>query len=192
MSPPDFYFDVMSPYAWLAAERIEKLLGPVEWKPVLLGGIFVATERFSWATTNRRAEGMAEVESRARRYGLGDVEWPDPWPGDALLAMRVAAAASNNGFGREFALTAMRLGFRAGRVMKEPPAVEEALRGCGVEPEPVLERAISQAGKDDLRSRTDDALSLGVFGVPTVIVDGASFFGDDQLDDLAHGRSGDR
>lgn len=189
MGRPDFYFDVMSPYAWLAAERIEGMLGSVEWKPVLLGGIFITTGRSSWALTDGRAEGMAEVESRARKYGLGPVEWPDPWPGDALLAMRTAAAASRNGFGREFALAAMRLGFSAGRVLGERTAVEEALRACGVEPEAVLEQATSQTGKDDLRSRTDDALSRGVFGVPTVIVDGASFFGDDQLDDLASNRT---
>ena len=185
MSRPEFYFDVMSPYAWLAAERIEGLLGPVGWKPVLLGGIFAATGRSSWATRDGRAEGMAEVEARARKYGLGAVVWPDPWPGDALLAMRAAAAASAEGVGREYALAAMRLGFLEGRLLGDRAAVEEALRASGAEPDGLLERATSQVGKDDLRSRTDAGLSRGVFGVPTVIVDGELYFGDDQLDQLA-------
>ena len=184
VSRPDFYFDVMSPYAWLAAERIEALLGPVEWKPVLLGGIFVATGRTSWGVTQTREHGMAEVERRADRYGLGPVVWPEPWPGDALLAMRVAVAAGAQGFGRDFAIAAMRLGFLRGRVLGDRAAVEEAVRTCGVEPDGIVARATSPAGKADLRSRTEEALARGVLGVPTVISDGETVFGDDQLEGL--------
>lgn len=84
-SGPAFYYDLGSPYAWLTAERIRG----ATWIPVLLGGIFHATGRSSWARTGRRAAGIAEIERRrplsdpanvalaAERAGLD---------GDAVLA----------------------------------------------------------------------------------------------------------
>src|SRR5829696_1472552 len=102
---PRFFADVGSPYAWLAAERISDVLGvePV-WEPVLLGAIFAARESGSWAQTDGRAAGMEEVERRAVAYGLPPVRWPDPWPGNMLLAMRAATAAVAFGEGRAFML----------------------------------------------------------------------------------------
>ena len=102
----DFYFDVGSPYAYLAAERIGTLLPePVEWRPVLLGGLFRLTGRSSWALGDyrRRQAGMANVERRARRYGLPPMCWPDPWPDDYLTAMRAVTYAFAVGRGREAA-----------------------------------------------------------------------------------------
>ena len=64
-----FYFDLGSPYAYLAAERLNTLLTePVRWQPVLLGGLFKLTERTSWAIGDyrRRQAGMADIERRAR------------------------------------------------------------------------------------------------------------------------------
>ena len=64
--PPIFYFDLGSPYAWLAAERIHQVL-PVTpvWQPILLGGIWQQTGGQSWAMTERRDEGMREIARRA-------------------------------------------------------------------------------------------------------------------------------
>jgi 2-hydroxychromene-2-carboxylate isomerase len=95
---PRFFVDVGSPYAWLAAERVERVLGvEVVWEPVLLGAIFAARGFSSWSLTDARAAGIEEVERRAAAYGLPEVRWPEPWPGDMLLAMRCAAAADARG-----------------------------------------------------------------------------------------------
>ena len=99
-----FYVDVGSPYAWLAAERVESVVGEASWEPVLLGAIFAARGFGSWALTDARAEGIEEVERRALAYGLGPVRWPEPWPGNMLLAMRVATAADAQGAGPAFLL----------------------------------------------------------------------------------------
>ena len=92
-NPPviTFYFDLGSPYAYLAAERLSRLLPePVRWQPVLLGGLFKLSGRSSWALGDerRRAVGMAEIERRVRAYGLPPMRWPDPWPDDYLTVMR--------------------------------------------------------------------------------------------------------
>ncbi|MGB2711563.1 MAG: disulfide bond formation protein DsbA, partial [Conexibacter sp.] len=92
---PRFFVDVGSPYAYLAAERVEQVLpaAPV-WEPVLLGAIFQVRGWGSWGQTPERRAGMEEVERRAAAYGLPPISWPEPWPGNMLLAMRAATAAA--------------------------------------------------------------------------------------------------
>lgn len=182
-----FYFDVGSPYAYLAAERIEDVLeGPVEWRPVLLGGLFRETGRSSWAQTPDRAQGIAEIERRAAERGLPALRWPSPWPNDGLLAMRAAVVAAAQGRTREFALAAMRMQFRDGAPLSDPGAVEEAAARAGLNARDALRLAQSPAMKDDLRARTEAALAAGVTGVPSfALPDGRVLWGDDQLDTLA-------
>ena len=106
MPPVIFYFDVGSPYAYLAAERLERVMPtPVRWQPVLLGGLFKLTGRKSWALGDyrHRQTGMAEIERRARTYGLPPIVWPDPWPTDYLFAMRAVTWAFQIGRGHELA-----------------------------------------------------------------------------------------
>jgi 2-hydroxychromene-2-carboxylate isomerase len=184
---PRFLVDVGSPYAYLAAERVEHVLpvAPV-WEPVLLGGIFRATGGGSWAQTNARAQGIAEIERRAALHGLPPLRWPEPWPGDMLLAMRAATAADLRGAGRAFLLAALRLGFREGLDLSAPDAVAAAARAAGIEADELLAAASSPEVKATLRERTDAAVTLGVRGVPTVVVGSSqTFWGDDRLEDAA-------
>jgi 2-hydroxychromene-2-carboxylate isomerase len=183
---PRFFVDVGSPYAWLAAERVERVLGvEVVWEPVLLGAIFAARGFSSWSLTDARAAGIEEVERRAAAYGLPEVRWPEPWPGDMLLAMRCAAAADARGAARAFLLAALRLGFVHGRDLSEPAAVADAASTAGIEGEALLAAAGTPEVKAALRARTDAAIALGVHGVPTVLVGAEAFWGDDRLEDAA-------
>jgi 2-hydroxychromene-2-carboxylate isomerase len=184
---PRLFLDVGSPYAWLAAERTERgaLGAEVTWEPVLLGAIFAARGSGSWAQTDARAAGMAEVERRAALYGLGAVRWPYPWPGNTLLAMRAACAAADAGAGQAFLLAALRLGFRDGRDLSDRAAVADAASAAGLDREALVAAASTPEVKTDLRRRTDEALALGVRGVPTVVVGDQAPWGDDRLDEAA-------
>jgi 2-hydroxychromene-2-carboxylate isomerase len=183
---PRFFVDVGSPYAYLAAERIERVLpvAPV-WEPLLLGAIFAERGSGSWAQTDGRDAGMAEVERRAAAYDLPPVRWPAPWPGNMLLAMRAAVAAADAGAGRAFLLAALRLGFRDGRDLSDPAAVADAASTAGIEEDLVLAAAATPAVKGALRARTESAIALGVRGVPTILVGAQPFWGDDRLEDAA-------
>lgn len=183
-----FYFDLGSPYVYLATERLHTLLPePVEWQPILLGGLFKLTGRSSWALGDyrRRQAGMAEIEQRARRYGLPAIHWPDPWPTDYLLAMRAATFAFASGRGREFSRQALRDAFQRGCELSIAAHVFHAAEQAGLE-RADLEVAVNDPQiKQGLREATDTAHELGVFGVPTVAVDGELFWGDDRLEDAA-------
>jgi 2-hydroxychromene-2-carboxylate isomerase len=183
-----FFFDLGSPFAYLAAERLGSALPePVRWQPVSLGAIFKATGRSSWAMGDpeRRQRGMAEVEQRALAYGLAPVRWPDPWPGNYLVAMRAATFAQQQGREREFAIQAFRDAFVAGHDLSIPAHVFEAAEAAGLDPHE-LERAVGEPEvKLALREATDAAQLLGVFGVPTLAVADELFWGDDRLADAA-------
>jgi 2-hydroxychromene-2-carboxylate isomerase len=184
-----FYFDVGSPYAYLAAARVDRVLpGPVQWQPVLLGGLFKLTGRSSWALGDyrRRQRGMAEIERRARGYGLAPIVWPDPWPNDYLTAMRVVTYAFRVGLGRDVVARAFGDAFVRGRDLSIRAHLLDAASRAG------LDRAEAEAATQDprikaaLREATEAAHARGVFGVPTVAVGDELFWGDDRLGSAAH------
>jgi 2-hydroxychromene-2-carboxylate isomerase len=183
-----FYFDLGSPYAYLSAERLHKPLPePVEWQPVLLGGLFRVTGRSSWALGDyrRRQAGMAEIERRAKSYGLPPMRWPDPWPTDYLIAMRASTFAFTVGRGREFTLQAFRSAFQKGRELSVARHVLQAGEQAGLDSAQMEAATRDPQIKQALRAATDVAHERGVFGVPTIAVDDELFWGDDRLEDAA-------
>lgn len=183
-----FYYDLGSPYAYLSAERISGLFSEAEleqpeWQPILLGGLFHRFDRGSWSETPARAEGMAEVERRAAAYGLPAVVWPEPWPGNTLVAMRAATFAKQTGRAVSFSLAAFRQAFAAGRDLTDVDNVMVAGAACELHPRALL-KAVETAGvKGALREATDRAGDRGVEGVPAVVVGDEVFWGDDRLEE---------
>jgi 2-hydroxychromene-2-carboxylate isomerase len=186
MDQPIFYFDLGSPYAWLAAERIHQVL-PVTpiWQPILLGGIWQETGGQSWAVTDKRDEGMREIEQRAGRYGLLPVRWPAEWPTNTLKAMRAATFAQQAGRTVAFALAAFRQAFAGGKDLSDVDNVLVAAAACELHPNAVLKGIEMQSTKDRLRAATQEAYDRGVRGVPSVAFDGEVFWGDDRLEEAA-------
>ena len=183
-----FYFDLGSPYAYLAAERVSGLfteagLEQPEWQPILLGGLFKRLGRDSWGNGPGREEGMAEVERRAAAYGLPPVAWPDPWPGNMLFAMRAAIFAKQTGRAVSFALAAFRQAFAAGRDLSDPENVLIAAAACELHPRALLKAVETEAVKGALREATDRAAELGVAGVPSLLVGDEVFWGDDKVEE---------
>ena len=183
-----FYFDLGSPYAYLTAERVSGLftdaeLEQPEWQPILLGGLFQRFGRDSWGNGPGRENGIAEVERRAREYGLAPLAWPEPWPGNMLFAMRVATFAKQTGRTVSFALAAFRQQFAAGRDLSEHDNVLIAAAACELHPNAVGKAAGTQTVKDALRTATDAAAERGVIGVPSIAVGDQVFWGDDRLEE---------
>jgi 2-hydroxychromene-2-carboxylate isomerase len=192
MPEATFYFDLGSPYAYLAAERLHEVLGePLRWQPISLGGLFKLGGRSSWAVgdLDSRAAGIAEVERRAELYGLPPIRWPEPWPGNYLMAMRAATFAERAGHGVQFALHALRSAFRDGRDLGLPEHVLRAAQDVGLDPDEVERATQDPEIKLALRQATEEAHSLGVIGVPTIALAGELFWGDDRLEEAAGRRT---
>jgi 2-hydroxychromene-2-carboxylate isomerase len=185
VSAPQFFFGAMSPYSWFSAERIEQILPQARWRGVLAGAVFKANERVSWGLTDARERGIADCEARAAVLGLGPMRWPDPWPTSDLHVARAMAYADMRGMLREYSLAAMRLCFCDGRDLGERDSALAAAGRVGIDCDDLAAALHSQDVKEALRATTEQALSLGVFGVPTVVVGDELFWGDDRLEDAA-------
>jgi len=183
---PVFYYDLGSPYAYLAAERINSVLPVVPvWQPILLGGIWQHTGGGSWAQTEKRDEGMREIERRAEERGLQPLRWPDPWPTNTLTAMRAAIFTQQIGRAVAFSLAAFRQAFAGGRDLSVTDNVLIAAAACEMHPNAVLKAIETKGVKQRLREATDEAVDLGVIGVPTIRVGEDLFYGDDHLEHAA-------
>src|SRR3954447_814202 len=107
---PTLYFDLRSPYTYLAAERADRLFDALDWRPVsadvLDGG-------------DPDDDAACAAADRARLLGLPLV-WPEDRPYRVLRAMRVASLAAERGSGGMFALAASRLAFCGGFNLDDP------------------------------------------------------------------------
>jgi 2-hydroxychromene-2-carboxylate isomerase len=190
-----FFYDLGSPYAYLVAERVNAVFSEAgaevpEWQPVLLGGLFRRFGRDSWANGPDREAGLRDVERRASSYGLPPISWPDPFPGNTLFAMRVATFAKEIGRTVSFSLAAFRQAFAAGRDLTDPDNVMLAAAASEMHPRAIEGAVRRGAIKTALREATDGAGDLGVLGVPTVVVRGEVFWGDDRLEEAAEAAVG--
>ena len=186
--PPTFYYDLNSPYSWLAAERINSVLPePPVWRPVSLSHILQHSGRLPWSLGPERDAGIEEVERRAAERNLPELRWPEGWPARTvpLAGLRAATFAADIGKAVSFSLAAFRQTFNAGRPMSELDNVLLAGAACELHPNAIKQALERRSVKDKLKQHTEEAIKLGVTGVPTVFVRGQLFWGDDRLEDAA-------
>jgi 2-hydroxychromene-2-carboxylate isomerase len=191
--PPLFIFDVSSPYAYLAAERIDDVL-PVTpvWTPISFGALNRQTGKVPWSLRDEtRDPGMRTVEARARERGLPPVRWPEGWPTESysLLPLRALVFARDSGRDRELAHELFRTAFAEGVALNDLDVVAAAAGRCDLDREQLRAAVARQEVKDELRAATDHAHAIGVTGVPTVVVGEELYWGDDRLEDAARALS---
>ena len=180
-----FYFGAISPYSWFTAERIDAVLPQARWRPVFAGALFRSAGRVSWGLTEEREERIADCERRAAQHGLGPMRWPEGWPANDVRTERAIVAAGRDGQLVPFALAAMRACFGEGADITRPEVLEAVAAGCGLDGARLLEATEDPEVKGALRANNDEAVAAGVIGVPTVVVAGEPFWGDDRLDEAA-------
>jgi 2-hydroxychromene-2-carboxylate isomerase len=185
------YYDLGSPYSYLAVERADRVLGaaPVL-QPILVGAIFHHRGRGSWGHMDTRDAHVAEIEARAARYGLPPIAWPPGWPNNTLNAMRATVWARREHGARAgdaFARAAFRAAFADGVDLADAGALVAVAETIDGLPAADLPAAVADpAIKAALRAATDAAIALGVPGVPTLALDdGRLLFGDDRLEEAA-------
>lgn len=180
------YFDLGSPYAYLATARAAKVLGAApRLEPVLLGAIFQWRGHGSWSQTHERARHVAEIERRAAAYGLPPVAWPSGWPVGGLPAMRAATWAQAQGAVDAFAHAAYRRAFVDGADIGEVDVLAEVCGAVGLDGDAMRAAIQTAEVKERLRAATSAAWETGVRGVPTLAVDGTLLYGDDRLEEAA-------
>jgi 2-hydroxychromene-2-carboxylate isomerase len=188
MSTPDatFYFDLASPLAYLAAERVLQTM-PVatEWQPVLVKDLPGAESFEAFRCRDDEEIFRLEVERRATELGLQALRWPDPFPFDSAFAMRAATYAKSIGRIVPFAQAAFRQAFAGGRNLDVPDNVLIAAAACEMHPAAVLKGAELRSTGEQLSIATATAIALGVRDVPAVRVGERVFHGERSLEEAA-------
>jgi len=184
-----FYFDLASPLAYLAAERILQAFSDsptaVEWRPVLAREL-PGAETFDALLGGEQGDvSRGELERRARELGLQRVRWPEPFPFDSSLAMRVATYAKSIGRAVPFAQAAFRQAFAGGRSLEDRDSVLIAAAACEMHPSAVLRGAELRSVAAQLSASTAAAAAAGVRDVPAVLVGARVFHGERAIEQAA-------
>jgi 2-hydroxychromene-2-carboxylate isomerase len=184
---PVFYYDTNSPYAYLAAQRIDEVLPGATWRPIAFAFLLREQGRIPWSMGERRADGIEEVERRAAERGLPAVRWPEGWPREtySLAPLRAMLLAERHGLLKPLTLALYRRAFVEGRSLAELEEVIAAAEEVGLATDSVRDAIDDPELKQRLRDTTGEALALGVPGVPTVAVGEQLFWGDDRLEEAA-------
>jgi 2-hydroxychromene-2-carboxylate isomerase len=174
-----FYFDLASPLAYLAAERVlHELPGPAEWQPVLARELAAAESFEVFRCREEQDIFRAEIERRALGLGLQALRWPDPFPFDSGLAMRVATYAKSIGRAVPFAQAAFRQAFAGGRSLEDLDSVLIAAAACEMHPSAVIRGAELRSVAVALAASTATAARSGVPDVPAIVVGEEVFLGE--------------
>jgi 2-hydroxychromene-2-carboxylate isomerase len=180
-----FYFDLASPLAYLAAERVLHVLpAPLQWQPVFARDL-PGAEAFATRAGNEREILRAEVERRVRQLGLQPLRWPDPFPFDSSLAMRVATYAKSIGRAVPFAQAAFRQAFAGGHSLENPDVVLVAAAACEMHPAAVLRAAELRSVRRELAAATTIAEAAQINDVPALVFHGELFLGEGAVEDAA-------
>ncbi|WP_395757296.1 2-hydroxychromene-2-carboxylate isomerase [Achromobacter sp. EB05] len=185
----EMWFDFASPYSYLAIERIAGLAAQadvrVDLRPFLLGPIFQAQ---GWNDTPFRlfpgkgAYMMRDIARLAEKYGV-PYNRPRLFPRMSVLPARIALLGEDQPWGRDFCLAVFRANFQRDEDIQAEDVVHALLTELALDADGLIARAKSEAAKEALRRRVDEARHLGLFGAPTFLVDGEMFWGNDRLED---------
>ena len=187
---PQFMFDVGSPNAFLSHEAIpaiEKRTGvKFEYVPILLGGIFKATNNKSPAESlagikNKREFHALETERFVKRFHVKPYTWNPFFPVNTLNLMRAAVAAQLEGVFEKYVEAAFHHMWREPKKMDDPEVAARALSASGLDGAKLLARAQEPEVKAKLLGNTQSAVERGAFGSPTFFVGKEMFFGKEQL-----------
>ncbi len=191
MNRVEFYYDLVSPYSYLAYGQVGRICGErgaeLVLRPMLLGAVHKAAGIQAPIETKLKASYQArDIRRWAEYYGVA-LEFPAPFPFRTLKTMRAAMFLRERGVLEVFTREAFALYWVEGGAPKgleqsdEDAPVSTVARRIGVDPKEVLSGAESTEAKQDLKAATSEAVERGVFGAPAFFVGGEMFWGNDRL-----------
>jgi 2-hydroxychromene-2-carboxylate isomerase len=175
---PVFYYDLGSPEAYLAAERVMARLPVVpQWTPILASAL---PDSAPGDPPARRAA----VEALAATRHVQPLRWPPGWPGDVRTAMIAATYAKQIGRAVAFSLAAFRQAFAGGRELTQE-TILIAAAACEMHPRAVLQALGRASVAAALDAATAEAAAAGVRDVPALRIGDDVFHGDEGIDAAA-------
>ena len=187
----DFYFDCSSPWTYLAFERVQTLftLGELEvqWKPILVGGVFntvnpAVYESRANPIPAKFAYQSKDLQDWARAVGI-EIGQPPVFPVNSVKAMRGAVFALDNGVLVPYARAVFKRYWTDLADISQDRELSAIASSVGLDTDEYFAAITTQSYKDRLRDTTDELISRGGFGSPTMFLDDDDmYFGNDRLE----------
>ena len=183
----ELFYEFGSQYSYPAvmlAEGVAEERGlRVVYRPFLLGPIFAAQGYQQPPFVQFATKGAyvwRDLERLCEELGL---PWHKPtvFPRKGVLAARIALIGVDDGWGAEFSRRVFQLNFVHDRDIEDEPALRQLLSELGLSADDVLTRALSAENRTRLKTQTERAQALGVFGAPTFVVGRELFWGQDRM-----------
>jgi 2-hydroxychromene-2-carboxylate isomerase len=187
-APIEFWFDFSSPYSYLASEKIEELAARygrrVAFKPTLLGVIFRTTGGVPLTElVPPKSRYFVHDFERSARFAGVPFRQPSAFPISTVGAARAFLwlQSRDEAMALRFLHAAFRAYFAHDRSLAEPDVLAALAREVGADPAQMAQGMQEPAIKDRLKALVDESIARGVFGAPTIFVDGEMFWGHDRL-----------
>jgi 2-hydroxychromene-2-carboxylate isomerase len=191
MKQVEFYFELVSPYSYLAYGRVDRICwesgAELVLRTMLLGAVHKALGlQAPIEIPSKGSYQVRDIHRWTEYYGL-PMRFPEPFPFRTLKTMRAAVVCSEEGDLEAFVREAFALYWEEGGAPKgfeeadEDGPIREVVRRIGKDPEEVLEGATTGEAKEALKSATAEAVERGVFGAPAFFVGDEMFWGNDRL-----------
>lgn len=192
MQTIEFLYDFGSPNAYLVHQLLPNIAArhnaSIQWVPILLGGVFKATNNQAPMITFAEVTGKndymrIELARFVERHEVA-FNWNPHFPVNTLAVMRGAAFASGKTWERRYVDAVFKAMWVDGRDMADMDVVSEVMAAADLPAEDILSATQAPEVKGLLVDATTSAVAHGVFGSPTMFLNGEMFFGKDALSDL--------
>jgi 2-hydroxychromene-2-carboxylate isomerase len=187
----EFFFDISSPWTYLAFHNIQPLAretgAKLVWKPILVGGIFNTVNPSVYEFRKHGSQGkqrylVKDLGDWARHTGL-DIKFPPSvFPVNSVKAMRACILLDAEGKLPVFARAAFEAYWSRGEDISTDAVLRAVCANAGLDADHVMRGIEDPAIKAQLRANTDEVVARGGFGTPTIFVNGTDmYFGNDRL-----------
>ena len=181
----DFYFDFISPYAFIAHNKIKKIekdyMFKINYQPILLGGLHNLHEIKAPAFIPSKAKFMIRDCKMVAEKNKIDFKFNSYFPIKSLNLMRGVLVAEEDGVKDYYIDEIFNSIWKNGLNMNDESVIDKVLKNFNINPKTFLLRVQSQNIKDTLRQKTEEAFRKGIFGAPTFIAKNKIFWGQDRL-----------
>ena len=191
MSPKvEFFYDYSSPWTYLAFTRIEEVCrrraADLEWRPILVGGIFNSVNPSVYEFRERPVPAKARYLAKDLRdwsdfYGLSIRFPPSVFPVNSVKSLRGALVALERGKISSYSRAVFSAYWEADRDISRDEVLHEIVRDVGLDAAEYFEKIADPAYKERVRANTDECIRRGGFGSPTIFIGDSMFFGNDRL-----------
>tara|TARA_B100002019_G_scaffold267625_1_gene258857 strand:- start:132 stop:716 length:585 start_codon:yes stop_codon:yes gene_type:complete len=186
MKKIDFYFDISSPYSYLAHEQIKRFEKEnkikVNYMPILLGGIHQLANITAPGLNPSRAKHMIKDLKICADWFKVKFQFNRYFPLKTVNIMRGALVAEKEGFLINYVDQFYKAAWVDSLNLNDGKILERFIKNMDINPKSFIEKLSDQKIKDDLKTKTNNAFKKGVFGAPTFIVGSKIFFGQDRLE----------